>query len=158
MAGRKITRAKQADVTVIEPITPQQQQFIEALLAGHTTSEAALMAGISRRTVYYWLQEDNHPVTLEYEKQAAILYQTNRERLKNIRNMAMQVIEDALSAESPIAIRIKVAEFVLSTWVDTERDPSHRTVQDLLGQEQTRANEKQMSDLLGSSLASYLED
>lgn len=112
MAGRKATGR---EVKVIEPITPQQQTFIEALLAGKSISEAALVAGVSRRSATYWLHDGEHPVTVEYEKQATLHRQQFYDRVANIQSLALKAIEDALSEEAPPALRLKTAMFIFES-------------------------------------------
>lgn len=113
MAGRKVTTTTTSrDVRVLEPVTPVQQTFIELLLSGRSISDAALQAGISRRTATYWLHDPSSPVTIEYQKQASLKRDTFYQRMANLQGLALQAIEDALSADSPPHVRLKVATFI----------------------------------------------
>jgi hypothetical protein len=96
----------------LEPITEKQQSFIEALLSGKTISEAALIAGISRRTATYWLADPQHPVTLEYEKQRILARQQFYRRVASLHEKALKAMEDALSEAAPPAIRFQAAKFL----------------------------------------------
>jgi transposase len=103
------------EIKVLEPITPQQQTFIEALLQGKNISEAAIIAGISRRTASYWLNDPEHQVYLEYEKQRLTQQQNFTSRIATIHEAALQAIEASLSEEAPLPLRLKAAQFIYQT-------------------------------------------
>jgi phage terminase small subunit len=96
----------------LEPITEKQQSFIEALLTGKNISEAALIAGISRRTATYWLADPEHPVCVEYEKQRITARQEFYSRVASLYEKALKAMEDALSEAAPPAIRFQAAKFL----------------------------------------------
>lgn len=100
------------EIKVLDPITPQQQTFIEALLQGKNISEAAIIAGISRRTASYWLNDPEHQVYLEYEKQRLAQQQDFNSRIAGIHEAALQAIEASLSEEAPLPLRLKAAQFI----------------------------------------------
>jgi hypothetical protein len=107
-----MARKKATGGQVLEAITPAQQTFIEALLAGKSIKQAAMLAGVSRRTATYWLSETDHPVALEYEKQRAYRRQELSNRVANIYELAFKAIEDALSPEAPPGIRWQAAKLI----------------------------------------------
>lgn len=107
-------KSKQAesDTTELWAITENQQRFIEGLLAGKSISEAALLVGMSRRTVTYWLADPEHPVTLEYEKQRILARQKFYERVAHLHELAFKALEDSLAEAAPPAIRFQAAKFL----------------------------------------------
>ncbi len=104
-------KSKQSD-TELWAITENQQRFIEGLLSGKSISDAALLAGLSRRTVTYWLADPEHPVTLEYEKQRILARQQFYERVAHLHELAFKAMEDALSEAAPPGIRFQAAKFL----------------------------------------------
>lgn len=111
-------KAKQSESTELWAITENQQQFIEGLLAGKSISDAALLAGLSRRTVTYWLADPEHPVTLEYEKQRILARQQFYERVAGLHEKALKAMEDALAEKAPPAIRFQAAKFIYEKHLD----------------------------------------
>lgn len=109
---------KSRETEILEPITPLQQTFIEALLSGKTIKEAATLSGVSRRTATYWLSDGNHPVTIEYEKQLAYRRQELTGRMATIYDLALKAIEDALSPEAPPGIRWQAAKLIYEKHVE----------------------------------------
>ncbi|HZT99774.1 MAG TPA: hypothetical protein VFA10_08955 [Ktedonobacteraceae bacterium] len=104
--------AEQEETRVLQLITPAQQQFIEALLLGSNVSQAASLAGISRRTAYYWMNDPSNPIRKEYEKQRYLLHQEIAVRVTSIRTKALQALEDLLSPESPPFMRLGAVKMV----------------------------------------------
>jgi hypothetical protein len=96
----------------LEGITPRQQTFIELLLSGKSISDAALEAGISRRTATYWLANPEHSVTIEYEMQRIVQRQRFQARVAALHEKALAAMEASLDAEAPPAIRFQAAKFL----------------------------------------------
>lgn len=118
-------KTSQEVVTVpLQSVTPIQQTFIEHLLQGKSISDAALSTGISRRTATYWLHDQEHAVTIEYEKQVMQLYQAHHERMENLHNLALKAVEDALSEEAPGDLRLKAARFIIENRIGRASLPS----------------------------------
>lgn len=97
---------------VLEPITPSQQTFIEALLSGKSVTAAALTAGVSRRAGVYWLHTRNHPVRREYEKQRLNGQALLAARVAGLHELAFKALEDLLAATSPPAVRFQAAKLI----------------------------------------------
>lgn len=97
---------------VLEPITPQQQSFIEALLSGKSITDAALTAKLSRRTATYWMNAAHNPVRMEYEKQRLVALATVTSRVATLHGLAFKALEDLLAASSPPAVRFQAAKLI----------------------------------------------
>lgn len=96
----------------LEPIAPNQQSFIEALLSGESISRAAMLAGIARRTATYWLADPEHPVYIEYEKQRIQRQQEFHARIAALHELALKAMEDTLSPVAPPGVRFQAAKFL----------------------------------------------
>jgi phage terminase small subunit len=95
-----------------EQVTPKQQRYIEALLAGHNHQLAAKVAGVAKRTSDRWL-------TLPHFKQALRLAQ------KQVYDQVMAGLAlkadkwinrldfHTDSSETPAAIQVQAAKFLL---------------------------------------------
>lgn len=113
MARQKSSTGK--EIKVLEPITPVQQAFIEALLQGKNVTESAICAGVSRRTACTWLHDPEHPVHLEYEKQRIAQQQNFYVRIAGIHEAALKAIEESLSESAPLGLRFQAARFIYQT-------------------------------------------
>jgi hypothetical protein len=130
--------------TALEPITEKQQSFIEALLSGKNISDAALLAGISRRTATYWLADPENPVCMEYEKQRIMARQEFYGRVAGLHEKALKAMEDALSEEAPPTIRFQAAKFLYEKHLAQlcgVRDPVR--AQELIERESNLAHERE---------------
>src|SRR5438874_4938290 len=113
MARRKAHKEDaQEEMQVLEPITPVQQQFIEALLTGKNITDAAMTAKISRRAATYWMNDAGNPVRREYEKQrlAALSHVTSR--VASLHELAFKALEELLAPTAPPAVRFQVAKLI----------------------------------------------
>lgn len=109
---RKATTESDQAQAVLEPITPIQQRFIEALLTGKNITEAALVSGVSRRAACYWLDDEKHPVRVEYDKQCIVMREEFQRRIASIHNLALKALEDLLAPSTPPFIRIQAVKMI----------------------------------------------
>jgi hypothetical protein len=136
-------KSKQSDDTEVWAITENQQRFIEGLLAGKSISDAALLAGMSRRTVTYWLADPEHPVTVEYEKQRILARQQFNERVARLHELAFKAMEDSLSEAAPPALRFQAAKFLIEIHLEHYcRVSTPERAQELVEREATLVGER----------------
>lgn len=109
---RRKAESGAADTQVLEPITPIQQRFIEALLTGQSISAAARLVGIAKRTAMYWLADREGVVRIEYEKQRAQALATLAQRISGLYESALKALEDSLAPEAPLPIRNQTARWL----------------------------------------------
>jgi len=100
----------------LEPITSNQQTFIEYLLSGRNISQAALLAGISRRTATYWLADPAHRSRWNTKSSAYSSSRNSRTGSRPGSRICMswpfKAMEDALAPDTPPAIRFQAAKFL----------------------------------------------
>jgi hypothetical protein len=110
--GKRAVKPVDDNIITVEVITPQQQQLIELLLSGKSITDAAKIAGVSRRTACYWLHDEDSPFRREYDLQRIRQYSEFRERVSNIHHMALQALEDMLSPDAPPLLRFQALKMV----------------------------------------------
>jgi hypothetical protein len=115
--ARKSTEIRESDKPY-EPITPQQQQFIEALLTGKSITEAAKVADVSRRAATYWMNSSSHPVRVEYDKQRTNALAGVSARVASLHELAFSVLETLLMQTEYPEVRFKVAKLLYETQLE----------------------------------------
>lgn len=106
-----MARKKVEESTDLQVITDTQQNFIQALLTGKSIKEAAILAGVSRRSATYWMMSNN-PVRLEYETQRLALKEQFYSRIARLHGLALQAMEDSLSPDAPPIVRFNAAKYL----------------------------------------------
>ena len=98
-------------------LTPKQEQFIAALIAGHTIVVAAKVAGISERTAHNWLNQPAFKRVYEAAKQAIFDEELNglRESKKLIREMLLKHINAEI--EVTHTSQLQAAKLLLDHYV-----------------------------------------
>lgn len=94
---------------------------LEALLTSSTLTEAAEKAGIDRRTLYGYLHSDIDFARAYDEarnRQAVVMMDTLNANRARAGEVLMEILEDK---QQPAAIRIKVAQIIMSEAADRER-------------------------------------
>ena len=153
---------------VLEPITPQQQSFIEALLTGKSITDAALTAKLSRRAATYWMNDAHHPVRMEYEKQRLASLATVASRVASLHGLAFSALEDLLAPSAPPAVRFQAAKLIYEAHLQgfCEPTPPQSTTElvakELTGMyeehQQIGSNQVQMYDDKGKERLYYMVD
>jgi phage terminase small subunit len=92
-------------------LTPQQEAFVEALLACASPGEAAKKVGIGRTTAYRWLELPH--LKRAYEQARSDLQAHAMERLRSLKSKAVDAIERNLEALVPPAVQLRAAQLVL---------------------------------------------
>ncbi len=92
-------------------LTGKQRAAIDALLTGCTVTEAAGRAGVSRKTLQRWMQEEGFRAALDGAT-AEALQELSRLLLTLTRDAA-QAMRDALAGEQPIAVRLRAADALI---------------------------------------------
>lgn len=96
-----------------ENLTAKQQRAVRALLTAPDVSAAAKDAGVSRETVYKWMQVPTFTTAL-HAAEADALAAVSR-RLVRLADTAATTLETAMSdATTPAATRVRAADAVLS--------------------------------------------
>jgi len=75
-------------------VTPKQNKAIFALLSGSTKTEAAAAAGIARRTIYRWLDDEVFCEALRQRSDQTVKDATRR--LIGSLDAALEVIQDVM--------------------------------------------------------------
>jgi hypothetical protein len=112
MARKKIITEDEQEQTVLAPITPAQQLFIEGLLCCKSLTQSARRAGVSKRAAIYWMNDPKHPVRIEYEKQCQVMRETFRTRIVGLHELALSALEDLLSPGAPPGVRFAAARMI----------------------------------------------
>jgi len=94
-------------------LTPKQQRAVRALLTTPDVAAAAKDAGVSRETVYKWMQVSVFTTAL-HAAEADALAAVSR-RLVRLADTAATTLETAMHDEAtPVATRVRAADAVLS--------------------------------------------
>jgi hypothetical protein len=75
-------------------LSTHQSKALTGLLEGLTVTEAALLAGVSRRQLYRWLQAEHFKSALAREE--ALVLQAVRLKLGSLAERACEVLEDVM--------------------------------------------------------------
>ena len=106
-------------------LSPKQHGILQALLAGHTISEAAELGGVHRSTVYHWCRHDTVFAAAwrdAQSQQAAIILDSFR----RLASRALETLESLMTGPSvPASVRLKAATFILQAVLAA--DPYART-------------------------------
>jgi phage terminase small subunit len=109
-----------SDNDTFEQITPKQEHFIQAMLAGHTIIAASKIAGISSRQAHRWL---NDPAIQSAYRDRQ--HQVFDETLSTLMT-DLSIARDALIAiikneESPCACRVSAAKTIFDKAVEVHK-------------------------------------
>ncbi len=108
----KQPRPTAADATiciVTQPLTPQQDQAIELLLAGTSPSSVAEDLGIHRTTLWRWLHEvPEFAAELNYHRRE--LWSASIEHLRSLVPAALDVLESELSGPRRLAAAASILD------------------------------------------------
>ena len=101
---------------------PQQKRdrAVEGLLLGKTIEEAARYAGIGRRTLHRWLEEnDDFRKQLDYSRQK--LFDLHVAQLAEMTGTAIQKLRAILEREDvPVGVLLRAIEVTIKQARDTE--------------------------------------
>jgi len=92
--------------------TPRQRRAIAALLATGDKNDAAEQAGVSRRTLYRWMHQDEFRAEL-VQAETAALDELSRQ-LVRLAALAVETLERAMANAETDGQRIRAADIVLS--------------------------------------------
>lgn len=90
---------------------PKQNQAIELLSHGASIEATATGAGVSRRTIYQWMKDQEFAIAL-HDKSAEVIEGLNR-RLVSLNEKALDVLDACMDSESE-AIRLRSAIYLNS--------------------------------------------
>lgn len=94
-------------------LTPRQRAAIQGLVSGQTITQVAVAAGVSRETIYKWLQRPDFTKALTGSTDAAV--ELLSRRLVGISTQALDALEDVLTdTAAPHSAKIRAAEIVLA--------------------------------------------
>jgi len=88
---------------------PKQNKAIELLAQGTSIDATATGAGVSRRTIYQWMKDQEFALAL-HDKSAEVIDRLNH-RLVNLNEKALDVLDACLDSESE-AIRLRSAMYL----------------------------------------------
>lgn len=114
--------------TLSADLRPEQTAVLLGLLSGHPVTSAARAGGVSRTTVYKWLNEDPAFVA-EYRRCREELRVAGRAAVLSLTSQAVRTLRELLRPRVPPAIRLRAAQVVLSAalgggGVDEATDPA----------------------------------
>jgi hypothetical protein len=125
--GRELSRIKATELGALD-LTPAQCRAVAALAGGATIAAAAEAAGVSRPTVYAWM--DSVPAFVaELNRWQAEQHEAIRAELRNLATAAVRTLHELVESPAiPPAVRLRAALAVLEE-VRFERigptDPAH---------------------------------
>jgi len=93
-------------------LTPLQHRFVEALLTGKNVTQAALLAGCSRRAAMYWLRDADSPVRMAYESRRIASIDDFDRRMMKLHELTLKTMEDLLSPKVAPALRFQAAKLL----------------------------------------------
>lgn len=94
-----------------QKVTPRQKRAVEALLTTPSLTEAASVAGVSRKTLYKWLRQPAFQQTLQQAEADALA--ALQRRLVRLGATAGDVLEAAMGPEEEMRHRLRAAGLVL---------------------------------------------
>jgi hypothetical protein len=109
-------------------LTDRQRRAIEALLAAKSTSEAAEVSGIPRRTLERWKRDPGFQDA--YRAASRDKLGETIGRLRTAASEAVAALQEALQADAP-AVRVRAAQVLLDGAVKVEVDDLNRRVEAL---------------------------
>jgi len=95
-----------------QKVTPRQRKAIESLLTSGDVSQAAQVAGVSRKTIYVWFKRPAFVGALRQAEQQAL--DGLQRALVSLGDKAVGALADGMSASTPIASRIRAADVALA--------------------------------------------
>lgn len=101
-------------------LSVKQEQFIAALIAGHTIIVAASVAGVSERTAHNWLKQP--AFNQAYKAAKASVYDEALEGLRDYTKGAIDTIKSIMdSVEVDPAVRLRAAHIVLTQGIQVHK-------------------------------------
>ena len=108
----RIARPDERDLHEHDPLKPEHQAALDALLSEPTIARAAQRVGVSERTLYRWLERG--PVAEDYAKAQRQQVRQGGALLHRYAAHASQVLVSLMADQTvPPAQRIRAAEIVL---------------------------------------------
>ncbi len=98
--------------TMTANLTPKQRKAIEALLTNGDISHAATAAGVSRDTLYRWMQEETFKQALEGSTRKAL--EGLSRALVALGGKATETLDEAMTDGLRMGDRIRASDIVLS--------------------------------------------
>lgn len=105
-------------------LNAKQRAAIVALLTTGDMTKAAVVAGVSRESLYRWMRSDPFKTALR-EAEADAMRSLSR-RLAGLGELAADALKDALDPNQPMGMRLRAADLV------TARGPALLELTDLL--------------------------
>lgn len=110
-------------------LSQRQVTALPHLLAPGSLSAQARRAGIGRKTLYRWLQDENFRECLEWLRKETMSF--TQAHLQTMSYKAAAVIDDALDHDS-VSVRLRAAQLVLAQAHNSQRDQTlHSKVENL---------------------------
>jgi hypothetical protein len=110
-------------------LTPKQEQFIAALVAGNTIVVASAVVGITERTAYRWFQLPHFNAAYKAVKQFA--FDEALEGLRDCTKEAIDTLKLNLKAPEP-AVQVRAAHILLTQGMQVHKMEQLETrIQDL---------------------------
>lgn len=101
------------NLTETKKITPKQARALSILLTGGGAAEAATAAGVSRSSVYKWIEQPHFQ--RELTRMSDESFQRLSRLLVSLGSSAIRVIYNTMHDESlPSSVRLRAADIVLS--------------------------------------------
>lgn len=92
-------------------ITRKQERCVAALLECRTLAEAAKVAGVSERSLRYWLRREDFRA--EYRRAAGRLLESAIATLQATAGEAASALRDGLESKHPVGVRLAAAKAIL---------------------------------------------
>lgn len=100
-----------ADTGGSDELTPKQETFIEALLAGNTLQTAAKAAGIGERTGQRWHKQPH--IQAAYKVAQKRLFEQALTGLMLKAEKAIETLDGAMTNAETYSVRVRAAQIVL---------------------------------------------
>ncbi len=116
---RRPRKFKQVHAVGIEDLTPNQLKAATLLAAGRPCRATAKKCSVTPETISHWKRDPDFQAHLNRLKSDAV--EDARERLRNLNDRAVGVLEDLLASASE-SIRLRAAQYILDAMlVDPRR-------------------------------------
>ena len=100
-----------ADNGVSGELSPKNETFIEALLAGHTIQTAAKAAGIGERTAQRWHKQPH--IVAAYKAAQKRLFEQALTGLMLKAEKAIETLDGAMTDAETYSVRVRAAQILL---------------------------------------------
>ena len=91
----------------MDNLTPKKRKAVRALVEHGSAMQAAESAGVTRQTLYKWLEEADFKAALQHAENAAL--QAFQRELVSMGHLAANAIRDGLK-DSDIRVRLRAAD------------------------------------------------